>query len=141
MISSGVLPVAGGHEGAGVVEKVGPNTRDLEVGDHVVFSFRAACGRCRWCATGHQNLCNRGATIPNGSRAGAPDSFRLHLTTARVGQVRATTFAAHVVSTMSAVKVPKDLPLENLCLLGCGVGTGWGPAVHSAEAAPVTPSW
>ncbi len=50
-LRTGVLPMAGGHEGSGVVEQVGPNTPDFEVGDHVVFSFLASCGRCRWCAT------------------------------------------------------------------------------------------
>ena len=138
-LRTGVLPMAGGHEGSGVVEQVGPNTPDFEVGDHVVFSFLASCGRCRWCATGHQNLCNRGATLLNGSRASDPDSFRLHTPDGRrVGQMcGVSTFCEYtVVSTMSTIKVPKDLPLETLCLLGCGVGTGWGAAVHSAEVAP-----
>ena len=133
------LPMAGGHEGSGVVERVGPHTPGFEVGDHVVFSFLPACGRCRWCATGHQNLCTYGATILSGSRPGDPESFRLHtLEGQRVAQLSGvSTFCEHtVVSIMSAVKVPKDLPLETLCLLGCGVGTGWGAAVHSAEVAP-----
>lgn len=51
-IPVGVYPFAGGHEGAGVVEKVGPNTAGFEVGDHVVMSFLPGCGRCRWCASG-----------------------------------------------------------------------------------------
>ena len=46
-------PMAGGHEGAGVVSAVGPNTAGFEVGDHVVMSFLPGCGRCRWCASGH----------------------------------------------------------------------------------------
>jgi S-(hydroxymethyl)glutathione dehydrogenase/alcohol dehydrogenase len=58
-----ILPMAGGHEGAGVIEKVGPNTPGYEVGDHVVFSFIPACGSCKWCATGRQNLCQTGASI------------------------------------------------------------------------------
>ena len=134
-----VLPMAGGHEGSGVVERVGPHTPGFEVGDHVVFSFLPACGRCRWCATGQQNLCTFGATILSGSRPGDPESFRLHtLDGQRVAQLSGvSTFCEHtVVSVMSAVKVPKDLPLETLCLLGCGVGTGWGASVHSAELTP-----
>ena len=55
----GFYPVCAGHEGAGIVEKVGPNTRGWDVGDHVVFTFFATCGRCRWCATGQQNLRQR----------------------------------------------------------------------------------
>jgi len=130
-------PICGGHEGAGVVEKVGPSTRGWEVGDHVVFSFLAACGRCQWCATGQQNLCDRGASGIAGTR---PDgSTRLHLEDGtRVGQgLGISTFAAHTtVDVNSAIKVDKDLPLEKLCLLGCGVGTGWGSAVNSAEVRP-----
>jgi Zn-dependent alcohol dehydrogenase len=57
------LPMIGGHEGAGIVQEVGPGIRDLAVGDHVVTSFLPACGRCRWCASGHQNLCDLGALI------------------------------------------------------------------------------
>ncbi|WP_267460800.1 alcohol dehydrogenase catalytic domain-containing protein [Pseudonocardia abyssalis] len=57
----GILPFAGGHEGACVVESVGPHTPGFAEDDHVVFSFLPSCGRCRWCATGHQNLCDMGA--------------------------------------------------------------------------------
>ncbi len=133
------LPMAAGHEGSGIVEEVGPNTDGFEVGDHVVFSFLPSCGRCRWCATGHQNLCTRGAELLWGARPGKPDDFRLHtLDGQRVAQMCGiSTFCEDtVVSVMSAVKVPKDLPLETLCLLGCGVGTGWGSAVNAAQAGP-----
>ena len=73
-----VYPFAGGHEGAGVVDKVGPNTVGFEEGDHVVFSFLPGCGRCRWCAAGMQNLCDLGAGLLLGSRFEDPDSYRLH---------------------------------------------------------------
>ena len=59
-IPVGTYPFAGGHEGGGIVESVGPNTKGFEVGDKVVFSFLPACGQCRWCATGHSNLCDLG---------------------------------------------------------------------------------
>ena len=62
------MPIIGGHEGAGIVQEVGPGVRDLNVGDHVVASFLPACGRCRWCATGHQNLCDLGALILAGTQ-------------------------------------------------------------------------
>src|SRR6478672_10084582 len=61
-------PMVGGHEGAGVVEEVGPGVRDLKPGDHVVASFLPACGRCRFCSTGHQNLCDLGAMIMAGTQ-------------------------------------------------------------------------
>jgi NDMA-dependent alcohol dehydrogenase len=143
-IATGDLPVdtypmCGGHEGAGVVQQVGPHTRGFEVGDHVIFSFLPGCGRCRWCATGRQNLCDFGANALGGGRFDDPDSYRMHTTDgAPIGQMGGiSTFAEHTtVHVHSAVKVDKDLPLDKVCLLGCGVGTGWGSAVNVAKAGP-----
>lgn len=135
-IPLGGFPFAGGHEGAGIVEAVGPNTPGWEVGDHVVLSFLPGCGKCRWCASGMQNLCDLGATILAGTRADG--TFRMTLDGQPVGQMCGiSTFAEHtVVSVDSAVKIPKELPLDKACLTGCGVGTGWGSAVNSAEVQP-----
>src|SRR3546814_10449367 len=78
-------PFCGGHEGAGVVEKVGPGVRDLEVGDHVVAAFIPGCGRCTWCARGQQNLCENGAYMMLGTQLDG--TFRLHTEDAQdVGQ-------------------------------------------------------
>ena len=135
----GTYPFCGGHEGAGIVERVGPDTAGYAVGDHVVFSFIPSCGRCRWCATGHQNLCNFGAHALAGSRADDPESFRMHTPDGRnVGQMAGvSTFAERtVVHVNSTVRIDKDLPLDKMCLLGCGVGTGWGSAVNSAGVQP-----
>ncbi|GLZ50275.1 alcohol dehydrogenase [Actinomycetospora sp. NBRC 106375] len=131
-------PAVAGHEGAGVVESVGPDTPGWEVGDHVIFSFLPSCGHCRWCAEGMSNLCNFGAYTLRGSRWEDLDSFRFHLDGQPVGQLCGLgTFAEHtLVSTLSAIKVDKDLPLETACLLGCGVGTGWGSAVYAGEVKP-----
>ena len=63
------LPIIGGHEGAGVVTKVGPGVSWLEEGDHVVFGFIPSCGRCPSCSTGHQNLCDLGAIMAAGLQA------------------------------------------------------------------------
>jgi NDMA-dependent alcohol dehydrogenase len=138
-IPFGTYPFCGGHEGAGVVERVGPGTAGYTAGDHVVFSFIASCGRCRWCATGRQNLCTTGAGTLAGGRADDPDSFRMHtLDGQNVAQMAGiSTFAEYtVVNVASAVKVGSDLPLDKACLLGCGVGTGWGSAVNSARVQP-----
>jgi S-(hydroxymethyl)glutathione dehydrogenase/alcohol dehydrogenase len=132
-------PFAGGHEGAGIVESVGPHTTGFEVGDKVVFSFLPACGRCRWCASGHQSLCDLGATLLVGSRFDDPTSFRIRLDDGTpVGQMCGiSTFCEYTtVSVASAVKVPADTPLESACLLGCSVGTGWGSAVNAGEVRP-----
>lgn len=135
----GTYPMCGGHEGGGVVEKVGPNTPGFAEGDHVVFSFLPACGQCRWCASGLSNLCDLGEHTLAGGRFDDPTSYRMHTPDGTpVGQLCGiSTFAEHTtVSVASAVKVPKDIPLEKACLVGCGVATGWGSAVNSGEVHP-----
>jgi NDMA-dependent alcohol dehydrogenase len=132
----GALPMVGGHEGAGVVEEVGPNTTGWAVGDQVVLSFLPMCGLCRWCASGMQNLCDNGALILAGIR---PDGTRrMSLDGRPVGQTAGvSTFSEFsVVSIHSAVKCPEGTALEAACLTSCGVSTGWGSAVNSAEVRP-----
>ncbi|GAA1881696.1 NDMA-dependent alcohol dehydrogenase [Pseudonocardia ailaonensis] len=137
-IPVGVYPFAGGHEGAGIVTKVGPGTKGFAEGDHVVFSFIPGCGRCRWCAQGKQNLCDLGAGLLAGSRWDDPTDFRLSLDGQPVGQMCGiSTFCEHTtVAVDSAIKIPDDIPLDKACLVGCGVGTGWGSAVNSAKVQP-----
>jgi NDMA-dependent alcohol dehydrogenase len=137
-IEPGLYPVCGGHEGSGVVVQVGPHTTGWAEGDHVVFSFVPACGRCRWCAKGMQNLCDLGALTLSGARFDDPTSFRMSYNGRPVGQLAGlATFSEYTtVAVSSAVKVPKEAPLEKICLLGCAVGTGWGSAVNSAEVRP-----
>ncbi|MFD5811429.1 NDMA-dependent alcohol dehydrogenase [Rhodococcus aetherivorans] len=134
-----VYPVCGGHEGAGIVESVGPNTSGFEPGDKVIFSFLPACGKCRWCSTGHQNLCDLGANVLVGSRWDDPTSFRLQLEdgTPVAQALGISTFSEYTtVAVDSAIKVPADTPLEKACLLGCAVGTGWGSAVNTGKVQP-----
>ncbi|MFJ9173810.1 NDMA-dependent alcohol dehydrogenase [Streptomyces sp. NPDC102360] len=135
----GTYPVAGGHEGAGIVDAIGPGTPGFAVGDKVVFSFVPVCGRCRWCATGHQNLCDLSNTIGNGARPTDPTSFRIHTEDGRpVGQMcGVSSFCEYTtISMYSAVKVPDDTPLEQASLLACCVGTGWGAAVYTGGVRP-----
>lgn len=134
----GILPIVGGHEGSGVVERVGQGTPGFAEGDHVVFSFLPSCGRCRWCATGHQNLCDLGAHISTGCRFDDPSSFRMSLDGQPVGQLAGLgTFSERTtVSAASAIRIAPDIPLDVACLTGCGVGTGWGAAVNSAAVRP-----
>ena len=134
----GIYPVCGGHEGAGIVTQVGPHTGGWAEGDHVVFSFLPVCGKCRWCAHGMQNLCDRGAGLLTGARLSDPTSYRMSLDGLPVGQMFGLgTFGEYTtVDVDNAVKVPGDAPLGTVCLLGCGVGTGWGSAVNSANLYP-----
>lgn len=137
-IPVGTYPFAGGHEGGGIVESVGPNTKGFEPGDKVLFSFLPACGQCRWCATGHSNLCDLGAGLLAGTRW-TEDSTRLHLEDGtNVGQMCGiSTFSEYTtVAVDSAIKVAPDTKLEVACLLGCSVGTGWGTAVNTGDVQP-----
>jgi S-(hydroxymethyl)glutathione dehydrogenase/alcohol dehydrogenase len=137
-IPVGIYPFCGGHEGSGVVERVGPDTPGWEVGDHVVFSFVPACGRCKWCAQGKQNICNLGAHTLTGARFDDLESFRMSFEGRPVGQMSGiSTFSEHTtVDVRSLVKVPKHIALRPLSLLACGVSTGWGSAVNAAAVGP-----
>jgi NDMA-dependent alcohol dehydrogenase len=130
------LPLAGGHEGAGIVEAVGPNVSNVAAGDHVVLQFIPGCGRCRWCASGQQNLCDTGAMLLAGCQLDG--TFRMHTDGTDVGQMAmVSTFSEFsVVPSISCVKIPDDIPLRVACLVGCGVPTGWGSAVNGAGVEP-----
>ena len=131
------LPIIGGHEGAGVVEAVGEGVSWLAPGDHVVFGFIPACGRCPSCSSGHQNLCDLGAAQAGGRQI-SDGTARHHARGEDLGLMCLVgTFAHHtVVHEASCIKIDKDIPLDRACLLGCGVVTGWGSAVYAAETAP-----
>jgi S-(hydroxymethyl)glutathione dehydrogenase/alcohol dehydrogenase len=125
------FPLVGGHEGAGIIEEVGPGVTKVQPGDHVVCSFIPNCGRCRYCSTGRQNLCDLGAATLVGSM---PDgSFRFHSGGTDVGGMcMLGTFAERAtISEHSVVKIDDWLPLETAVLVGCGVPTGWGTANYA----------
>jgi len=131
------LPIVGGHEGAGVVEAVGAGVTRVAINDHVVCSFIPACGTCRYCSTGHQNLCDQGAEISTGKLAGGTFRFHDDQGADLGGFCMLGTFAERaVVSQNSCVRVDDDIPLDVAALVGCGVPTGWGSAVYAAGVAP-----
>jgi S-(hydroxymethyl)glutathione dehydrogenase/alcohol dehydrogenase len=131
-----VVPMCGGHEGAGIVEEVGPGVDRFRPGDHVVTSFIPSCGHCRYCATGRQNLCELGAKLQSGPQLDG--TYRMHHEGRDINQfLLISTFSAwSTVPEQSLVKIPDDVPLETVCLLGCGVGTGFGSAVNAAGVRP-----
>lgn len=127
------LPMALGHEAAGVVEALGPGVDDLQIGDHVVMVFMPSCGHCNPCAEGRPALCEPGAAangrgeLLTGRRAlhAGPETLNHHL--------GCSAFADRaVVSRRSLVKIDADLSFEHAALFGCAVLTGVGAVVNTA---------
>jgi NDMA-dependent alcohol dehydrogenase len=128
-----LFPMIGGHEGAGVVVEVGPGVTSVKPGDHVSASFVPSCGRCRYCSTGRQNLCDNGAGTLGGGMI--TDGTHRHFVNGQpVGlMAKVGTFSQYAcVSENSVIKVDDDLPLECVALVSCGVATGWGSATSRA---------
>jgi S-(hydroxymethyl)glutathione dehydrogenase/alcohol dehydrogenase len=131
-------PVIGGHEGAGVIAEVGPGVTSVAVGDHVSASFVPSCGRCRYCSTGRQNLCDAGAGAFLKGMA-TDGTTRHHLSDGRDPLLFAKlgTFSQYsCVTTDQVIKVDTDLPFGAVALVSCGVATGWGSATNRAAVAP-----
>jgi alcohol dehydrogenase len=131
------LPMALGHEAAGVVEALGSGVSTVQVGDHVVMVFMPSCGHCGYCNDGRPSLCEPGAAA-NASGALLTGKTRL---ADRHGPIHhhlgVSAFATHaVVSERSLVRVDKELPLEQAALFGCAVLTGVGAALNTAQIRP-----
>jgi S-(hydroxymethyl)glutathione dehydrogenase/alcohol dehydrogenase len=128
-----MYPIIGGHEGSGVVQEVGPGVTTLKPGDHVVFGFIPACGRCSSCAQGRSNLCDNGAALMAGRQIDGTSRHHARGQDLNVMVCLGTFGKYSVVNQMSCVKVSDDIPLELACLVGCGVTTGWGSSVYAAD--------
>lgn len=128
-------PYIPGHEGAGVVEALGPDVQTLQAGDHVVSDLLGACGRCRQCRTGRPRLCE-----PQRQRAVPDTESRFHMNGQRVGRFGhheiATFVEACVVPEASLTKIPEDVPLEAACLLGCCALSGASAVLTRAQVVP-----
>ena len=131
------MPMALGHESAGIVEQVGEDVTDLAVGDHVVMVFMPSCGHCIPCAEGRPALCEPGAAA-NGAGTLLSGKRRLHCDGAEINHhLGVSGFATHcVVSRRSVIKVDKSLPLDEAALFGCAVLTGVGAVVNTGRMQP-----
>ena len=136
------MPMALGHEAAGIVEALGEDVADLQPGDHVVMVFMPSCGHCVPCAEGRPALCEPGAAA-NGAGTLLSGGRRLHCdgpdgSMAEVNHhLGCSAFAEYaVVSRRSLVKLPPDLPLDEAALFGCAVLTGVGAVVNTARLQP-----
>ncbi len=130
----GIFPAILGHEGGGIVEAVGEGVTSLEVGDHVIPLYTAECRECKFCKSGKTNLCQAvRATQGKGLMPDGTTRFSYQ------GQpiyhyMGCSTFSEYtVLPEISLAKIPKEAPLDKVCLLGCGVTTGIGAVLNTAK--------
>ena len=133
----GLFPAVLGHEGAGVVEEIGPGVTSVAVGDHVIPLYTPECRQCKFCLSGKTNLC--GAIRETQGRGLMPDgSSRIRYRDRSVHHYMGTsTFAEYaIVPEIALARVRQDAPFEKICLLGCGVTTGIGAVLNTARVEP-----
>jgi S-(hydroxymethyl)glutathione dehydrogenase/alcohol dehydrogenase len=134
---SGLFPCVLGHEGAGVVEEVGPGVTSLKPGDHVIPLYIPECRNCKFCLSGRTNLC--GAILATQGKGLMPDgTSRLsHKGKPLLHYMGTSTFAeCTVVPEIALAKIRPDAPLDKVCLLGCGITTGIGAVLNTAKVHP-----
>jgi S-(hydroxymethyl)glutathione dehydrogenase/alcohol dehydrogenase len=126
-------PIVLGHEGAGIVEEIGEGVDHVAVGDHVVLSFVPACGECYTCLHGQPYICEKSAA--QGAGGQLDGTTRLTSNGAPLHQMACLgTYGDHaIVPAISTIKIPDDVPLDIAALIGCGVLTGVGAALNTAN--------
>ncbi|CAB51339.1 S-(hydroxymethyl)glutathione dehydrogenase [Schizosaccharomyces pombe] len=130
----GAFPIVLGHEGAGIVESIGEGVINVRPGDHVILLYTPECKECKFCRSGKTNLCSKiretqgRGLMPDGtSRFSCRDKTLLHY-------MGCSSFSQYtVVADISLVAISHSAPLRSICLLGCGVTTGFGAVTHSAK--------
>jgi S-(hydroxymethyl)glutathione dehydrogenase/alcohol dehydrogenase len=130
----GVFPSILGHEGGAIVEEVGDGVTSVAVGDHVIPLYVPECGECRFCTSGKTNLCQ--AVRATQGRGLMPDeTSRFSKDGTRLFHFMGTsTFSEYsVVLEISIAKINAEAPLEKVCLLGCGITTGIGAVLNTAQ--------
>lgn len=133
----GLFPCLLGHEGAGVVESVGEGVTEFQPGDHVVPLYIPQCGECKFCKSPKTNLCGKirmtqgKGVMPDGtSRFTCKGKTVYHF-------MGCSTFSEYtVVADISLAKIDPKAPLDKVCLLGCGIPTGYGAALNTAKVEP-----
>ncbi len=130
----GIFPAILGHEGGGIVEAVGEGVTSVQVGDHVIPLYTPECGECKFCKSGKTNLCQKiretqgKGLMPDGTTRFYKDGEPIY------HYMGCSTFSEYtVLPEISLAKVNKDAPLEEVCLLGCGVTTGMGAVMNTAK--------
>jgi S-(hydroxymethyl)glutathione dehydrogenase/alcohol dehydrogenase len=131
------LPMILGHEAAGVVEEIGADVQHIRVGDHVVLSWNPHCGHCFQCDRGQPILCD---TYLNEGSKGLHFDSRSKARLEGGGDLKHLMFLGAfaeivVLPAQQAIVVPKEIPFDRACLIGCGVMTGVGAALNIAEIA------
>ena len=131
------LPIVLGHEGAGVVEAVGPAVTQLKPGDHVVASWNPHCGHCFYCERDLPILCEPFARYqPQGRMLDGASRLSWQGATLNHFSVVSSHAEYSVVPESGAIAVPKEIPFDRACLIGCGVMTGVGAVCRLAKVAP-----
>ncbi|MEW9799615.1 S-(hydroxymethyl)glutathione dehydrogenase/class III alcohol dehydrogenase [Alteromonas sp. CYL-A6] len=130
----GIFPSILGHEGGGIVESVGEGVTSVSVGDHVIPLYTPECGECKFCKSGKTNLCGKiretqgKGLMPDGTTRFSKDGQPIY------HYMGTSTFSEYtVLPEISLAKVNKEAPLEEVCLLGCGVTTGMGAVLNTAK--------
>ena len=133
----GVFPAILGHEGGGIVESVGEGVTSVAVGDHVIPLYTPECGECKFCKSGKTNLCQKiretqgKGLMPDGTTRFSINGEPIY------HYMGTSTFSEYtVLPEISVAKVNKEAPLEEICLLGCGVTTGMGAVANTAKVEP-----
>ena len=130
----GNFPAILGHEGGGIVEAVGEGVTSVEIGDHVIPLYTPECGECKFCLSGKTNLCGKiretqgKGLMPDGTSRFYKDGQPIF------HYMGCSTFSEYtVLPEISLAKGNKEAPLEEVCLLGCGVTTGMGAVMNTAK--------
>jgi len=132
--SEGIFPVIFGHEGGGIVESVGEGVTSVQPGDHVIPLYIPECRECKFCTSGKTNLCSK-IRITQGKGFMPDGTSRFTCKGQSIYHYMGTsTFSEYTVMPEIAVaKIPKEAPLDKVCLLGCGITTGYGAALNTAK--------